>query len=89
LICNHQVPSSILGAGTKRKRRRVISRKEKTILDLKWNNLTQLKEHFERTGEETVVEFNGAELKTKKYIYGLLFGELKRRNNDRFTPKTK
>ena len=54
---------------------------------MKWNSLTQLKEHFERTGEEKVIEFNGAELKTAKYIYGLSFGELSRRDNER--PKTK
>ena len=54
---------------------------------MKWNSLTQLKEHFERTGEEKVIEFNGAELKTTKFTYGLAFGQLSRRDNER--PKTK
>jgi hypothetical protein len=43
---------------------------------MKWNSLTQLKEHFERT-----------ELKTTKFTYGLAFGQLSRRDNER--PKTK
>jgi hypothetical protein len=48
------------------------------LLKKKWNNLSQLKSHFEREGGEKVVSFNGFELVTGKYRYTLAHGELHR-----------
>jgi len=37
----------------------------------KWNSLSSLKSAIERDGEDQVIEFNGHELVTKKWRYGL------------------
>ncbi len=37
----------------------------------KWNSLSQLKDTIERDGKEQVISFNGYELVTKKWRYGL------------------
>ena len=48
------------------------------LLDRKWNSLSQLRDYFEKTGEETVVDFNGMQLVTKKYVYTLVSPDLHR-----------
>ena len=54
--------------------------KKLDVTKKKWNNLSQLKSHFEREGGEKVVSFNGFELVTGKYKYTLAFGKLHREN---------
>jgi hypothetical protein len=71
------------------RRKKTITLKPENIMDRSWTSLTQLKEHFEKTNEENVIDFNGVELKTEKYIYGLAFSELTRRNNERSKTKAK
>jgi hypothetical protein len=36
-----------------------------------WNSLSSLKSAIERDGKDQVIEFNGYELVTKKWRYGL------------------
>lgn len=45
-------------------------------LTKKWNNLTDLKDYFERTKKEKIVEFKGYSLTTNKGKYGLVLGDL-------------
>jgi hypothetical protein len=52
-----------------------------------WNSLTQLLEHIKRDGEELVVHFNGYELVTDKYRYGLYDGILTRNPVESCTDK--
>lgn len=47
----------------------------------KWNSLSDFKNFLERETKETIISFNGYELKTKKIIYGLLHGQLTTREN--------
>jgi hypothetical protein len=48
------------------------------LLDRKWNSLSQLKDYFEKTEEETVVDFNGMQLITEQYVYTLMSPDLRR-----------
>ena len=41
-------------------------------MDRKWYSLTRLKDHFEKTKEEKVVDFDGVSLTTNKYVYTLV-----------------
>lgn len=43
-----------------------------SIMERKWNSLRQLKDYFEKTNEEKVVDYDGASLTTKKYVYTLV-----------------
>lgn len=52
--------------------------KKSSIMERSWNSLTQLKEYFEKEKIETVVNFNGEVLETKKAYYRLAFGKLSR-----------
>ena len=52
--------------------------KKSSIMERSWNSLTQLKEYFEKEKIETVVNFNGEVLETKKAYYKLAFGKLSR-----------
>lgn len=42
------------------------------ITDKNWSSLTKLKDHFEKTKTEKVVDFDGMTLTTKKYVYTLV-----------------
>jgi hypothetical protein len=50
----------------------------KKLMDKKWDSLAKLKDHFEKTNEETVTDYDGYQLKTKKHRYTLAFGELRK-----------
>ena len=43
-----------------------------------WSSLSQLKSEIERSGKEKIKEFNGYELITNKWRYGLYDGVLTR-----------
>jgi len=43
-----------------------------TVLDKNWQSLSKLKEHFEKTKQEKVVDFDGVSLTTTKYVYTLV-----------------
>jgi len=44
-----------------------------------WDSLSQLKKVIEETGgKEKVISFNGIDLVTNKYVYGLSSGKLSR-----------
>lgn len=46
-------------------------------MKIKWNSLSQLKEHIENSQtDEVIVEFNGVHLITNKARYGIIHGEL-------------
>lgn len=49
------------------------------IMARKWESLSKLRDHFDKTGEEKVVEFNGIQLVTKKHVYGLYADQLSRK----------
>ena len=48
------------------------------IMNKNWSSLSKLKEYFEKTKQETVVEFDGMTLTTKKYVYTLITPQLYR-----------
>ncbi len=52
----------------------------KDYTDRTWNSLGQLKETIEADRSENIVSFNGWQLVTNKYIYGLFDGKLTRRS---------
>jgi len=52
-----------------------------------WSSLSQLKEKIEKDGKEKIVEFNGLELVTNKFIYGLYAGVLVRTDIPKKTKK--
>ncbi len=56
--------------------------KQKEYVDRIWNSLGQLKEEIEADKSEKIVSFNGWQLITNKYVYGLFDGKLSRRNHD-------
>ena len=56
-------------------------KKQKDVMEKSWNCLGTLKTFFETSKQEKVVEYDGATLTTKKYIYTLFDGQLTR--NDR------
>lgn len=43
-----------------------------SIMERKWNSLSKLKDHFEKTKEETVIDYDGVSLTTKKHVYTLV-----------------
>ena len=49
------------------------------IMADEWTSLLSLKSYFEKTDEETVVDFDGFSLTTDKYVYTLALGTLSRR----------
>lgn len=53
----------------------------KSTMERNWDSLSKLKEHFEKTGEEKVVGFDGYSLTTKKYVYTLAMGELRKQKS--------
>lgn len=53
---------------------------KKDYIDRTWNSLGQLKETIEEDKSEKIVSFNGWQLVTNKYIYGLFDGKLSRRS---------
>jgi len=57
-------------------------RKQKEYVDRIWNSLGQLKEEIEADKSEKIVSFNGWQLITNKYVYGLFDGKLSRRKSD-------
>lgn len=42
------------------------------VMERKWNSLGQLRDYFEKTSEEKVVNYDGVSLTTKKYVYTLV-----------------
>ena len=52
------------------------------MLDMnkKWDSLSKLKDYFDKTKEETVVDFDGVSLTTKKHVYTLVTPTLYRKN---------
>jgi hypothetical protein len=42
-----------------------------------WHSLTELKQHLEKTGLETVKQFTGWQLITDQYEYTLVLGQLR------------
>ena len=57
------------------------------IMADEWTSLLSLKSYFERTDEETVVDFDGFSLTTDKYVYTLALGTLSKESN--LMPKVK
>ena len=49
-----------------------------SLMDKNWSSLTKLKDHFEKTKTEKVVDFDGMTLTTKKYVYTLISPQLYR-----------
>lgn len=57
---------------------------KKDYTDRTWNSLGQLKETIEADRSENIVSFNGWQLVTNKYIYGLFDGKLTRRSVEEY-----
>lgn len=51
-----------------------------SIMERNWNSLSQLRDYFEKTKEEKVVNFDGVSLTTKKHVYTLITPTLHRQS---------
>ena len=49
------------------------------IMSEEWTSLTSLKNYFEKSNEEEVIDFDGFSLTTNQYIYTLALGRLERK----------
>mgnify|MGYP003335035079 CR=1 FL=1 len=49
------------------------------IMSEEWTSLTSLKNYFEKSNEEQVIDFDGFSLTTNQYIYTLALGRLERK----------